>query len=270
MNPLSLEVPAHRPIDIAGPQLGQHFSLFGVELAAVLAEGVHDARVPGHQGAQGSARPDRAELAVVADQHELGAGGFDVGGQAEQVGIVSETHLVQDDHVPLGELELMVVEAPGQAGQGARLGYPRLFAQRARCLAGGGGAEHLVAPMFKGVCYDPQHRGLARASHALDKLRPSPRRADSLGGGALAFAERPAQLLFRAACGLRHLAPADCSRVAAGQLAPEALGYGPFVGKHAGERVTRSLAPATPMTGTASGSAKARSANGSKNFVSCP
>ncbi len=54
VNPLALEVPVNGLPDPAGPQLGQHFSLSGVELAPVLAEGVHRVPVPGHrhQGAQ--------------------------------------------------------------------------------------------------------------------------------------------------------------------------------------------------------------------------
>ena len=45
-----------------------------------------------------------------------------MGGHAEQVGVVGESYLVQDDDAGLRELELVVVEPPGQAGKGSRLG----------------------------------------------------------------------------------------------------------------------------------------------------
>ena len=60
--------------------------------------------VAGDQGAQGAAGADRPELAVVAHEHQLRPGGFDMGGQAEQVGVVGHPHLVQNDHGPLVEL----------------------------------------------------------------------------------------------------------------------------------------------------------------------
>ena len=36
------------------------------------------ARVAAHKGAQGAARADGAELAVVTDENQLGPGGFDI------------------------------------------------------------------------------------------------------------------------------------------------------------------------------------------------
>jgi hypothetical protein len=93
--------------------------------------------------------------------------------------------------------------------------------------------SHPVAGALEGIGHHAEHRGLARAGHALDKLRPSPRGADGQGGGTLGLAELPTQAFLRPAGGLCHLALADCGRVPARQLSTEALGDGVLPGEHA-------------------------------------
>ena len=81
-------IPGHRPADVSVAQLGQGGALFGVVLAAVLHQVVHRVGVAGDEGLQGAARADRAQLAVIADEHQLRPGRLDVGGQADQVDVV--------------------------------------------------------------------------------------------------------------------------------------------------------------------------------------
>jgi hypothetical protein len=119
---------------------------------------VKRAGVACHQGAERTTRAHRPELTIVADQHELGTGGFDVGSEADQVGVVGHAHLVQDHQAALAELQLAVVEAPGEAGQSPCLADPCLSAQGARRLARRGRPYDLVSGAFVGVCHHAEHR----------------------------------------------------------------------------------------------------------------
>ena len=71
--------PGRRPRRAGRPA----WPLFGVVLAAVLDQVVHRVGVAGDEGLQGAARADRAQLAVIADEHQFRPGRLDVGGQAE-------------------------------------------------------------------------------------------------------------------------------------------------------------------------------------------
>ena len=86
----------------------QGLALFGVVLAAVLGQVVDGVGVAGHQGTEGSPGPDRAELVVIAGEHQLGPGGLDIGAEAHQVDVVCHAHLVQDDQ------SLFVESEPGR------------------------------------------------------------------------------------------------------------------------------------------------------------
>ncbi len=66
-------VPGDRFGHFAVAQLGQGPAFAGVALAAVLDEAVDRVGVAAYQGGERPARPDRAELVVVADYHEFGA-----------------------------------------------------------------------------------------------------------------------------------------------------------------------------------------------------
>lgn len=52
----------------------------------------------GDEGGESAAGPDRGELAVVADEDQLGPGDLDVGEEAGEVDVVSHARLVQDHH----------------------------------------------------------------------------------------------------------------------------------------------------------------------------
>ncbi len=181
------DVPGDGLADVPVAQRLEGLALARVVLAAVLGQVVDGVGVARHQGTQRAARADRAELAVVADEHQLGPGQLDVGGQAGQVDVVGHAHLVQDDDGLFGEGQLAVVEPPDEAGQRAGLGDLGLVAEVAGRLAGGGGADHFVAGALEGVGHGPQHGGLAGPGHPHDQLGPAPRSADGDGGRPLLF-----------------------------------------------------------------------------------
>ena len=148
--------------------------VLGVDLAAVLAEGMDGARVAGDQGAERTARADRAR-----------AGGRRRGRRAwpRRLRRGRPTDRSTSSVMPASsrttrlrsvELELVVVEPPGEAGEGARLADARLLAQGARRLARRRRPHHVVAGTLEGVGHHPEHRGLARAGHAHDQLGPGP------------------------------------------------------------------------------------------------
>ncbi len=68
------------------PQLGQGARVRGVMLSAVLGQVVDDVGVASDQGGERPARADRTQLMVVADEHQLGPGGLDAGGEARPGG----------------------------------------------------------------------------------------------------------------------------------------------------------------------------------------
>ena len=153
-----------------------------------------------------------------------------------------------------------MVEPPDEAGQGARLGDPGFGAQVAGRLAGGGGAEHLVAGALEGLRHGPEHRGLACTGHAHDQLRPPARCADAGHGGALLVRQPGTDGLLGAGVAASIASGGD-GPVGAAQLAGQALGDGALPGQYRSQRMGRSRAPATLTSGTTSGSAKARSTN---------
>ena len=72
-------VPVDGLADVPVAQGFQGLAFFGVVLAAVLGQIVDGTGVAGHQGAEGAAGADRAQLVVVAGEDQLGPGGFHVG-----------------------------------------------------------------------------------------------------------------------------------------------------------------------------------------------
>jgi hypothetical protein len=116
---------------------------------------VDDVGVAADQSGERPAGTDRPQLAGVADQHQLGAGGLDAGSERDQVGVLGHTDLVENDHAAIVEGEPVVVQAPQQAGQRAGLAQVRLSAQGAGRLTGSGGPD------------DPAARRLIGARHHL-------------------------------------------------------------------------------------------------------
>ena len=142
--------------------------------------------VAGDQGFEAAARAHRPQLAVIADHHHLGPGVARGLQQPQQSRILGHGRLVEDDHVAVGELQVAVVEAPGQRGQGPGLLDAGGVAQGAGGLAGGGGADDLEALGLEGVRHSGQCRCLAGAGHADHQLRAPPRRGDGPHRRALA------------------------------------------------------------------------------------
>ena len=239
MDAVLSEIPGDRLGDLPVAQRCQGRALVRVVLSAVLVQVMDGARVAGHKGAQGAAGADRAELAVVTDEHQLGPGRFDMRGEADEVDVVGHAHLVEDHSGLFAEAQLAVVEPPDQAGQRPRLADLRFVGEVAGRLAGGGRAEHLEASLGERGGDHAQHGGLAGAGHAHDEL-------GSPSGGADRDRRRP--LLVRQLDAHRGLGPGDGRLesslghrwgVAAGELTPEALGDGGLPGEDRGERVDR-------------------------------
>jgi hypothetical protein len=74
------------------------------------------------RGPEGSAGADRAELALIADQDDLGLGEIAGAQQAEHVAVIGHPGLVEHDDVAPDELERAVVQTPEEGGDGAALG----------------------------------------------------------------------------------------------------------------------------------------------------
>ena len=77
--------------------------------------------MPVDEGFEAAAGAHRAELAVVSDDDQLGAGRFGGGKQAEHGGVVGHARLVTDNHGAAIEVDLFVVETPQQGGDGSGL-----------------------------------------------------------------------------------------------------------------------------------------------------
>ena len=144
-----------------------------------------------------------------------------------------------------------------KAGQGARLGDTGLGAQVAGRLAGGGGAQHLVAGALEGLGHRPEHGRLARAGHAHDQLgAPCPEvQMPTTAARCSSDSRAPMDSLGARRWRSPRFGGGD-GPVGAAQLAGQALGDGALPGQHRRQRVGRSRAPATPTRGTTSGSAR--------------
>ena len=132
-------------VDVAGPEVGEHGALVVVVLADVLAQHVH-----GVGGAdetfEGAGRPDRAELAMVADEDRLGARPSPRRtsrrrSAGSSVMAASSTMTT----VRSSRREPVVVEAPQQRRDRAALDQVRLAAEGAGRLPGRRRADHPVA-----------------------------------------------------------------------------------------------------------------------------
>jgi hypothetical protein len=67
--------------DAAIPQLGEGAAFAGIVLTPVLGQLVDDVGVTAYQAGQCPTGADRPQLVLVADEHQLGAGGLDAGGE---------------------------------------------------------------------------------------------------------------------------------------------------------------------------------------------
>jgi hypothetical protein len=72
-DPSVCRIPRDGLLDVASPQLRQGPAFVPVGLADVLVQHVDGVPVTGDQRLQGAAGADRAQLAVVADEHHLRA-----------------------------------------------------------------------------------------------------------------------------------------------------------------------------------------------------
>jgi hypothetical protein len=112
----------------------------------------------------------------------------------EQRRVFAHRSFVDDDHVAVGQREHVVVESPGERGQGAGGLDAGLALQGSRRLARRRGADHLEAFGLEGLPHRRQGCGLAGAGHAHDKLGATSRRGDAQHRGSLAQREMGAQL----------------------------------------------------------------------------
>ena len=117
MDPTGGRVPLDGLRDGAGSQLGKCGSLCGVAGVHVGFEGHGQFGLTGDQPGEGSARPHRGELVVVANEHQAGAGAVDREGEAGQIGIVGHSRFVDHHHRSIVEGGLAVVEAPEHRGE---------------------------------------------------------------------------------------------------------------------------------------------------------
>ena len=124
-------VPGDSLGDVAGPEFGKGLSFSGVFLTHVLVEDVDLAGVAVEQCPQGSAGTHRSQLAVVADEDDLGPGDLAGGEEAKQGRVVGHPGLVEDDDTPARQVQGAVVKAPLQRCQGAALADARFPAEGA-------------------------------------------------------------------------------------------------------------------------------------------
>ena len=105
-------IPGDGPADVAVAQLGQTCALFRVVLAAVFDQLVDTSGWRRTSAWQRPAGADRAQLVVVADEHQLRSGGLDARGEGDQVDVLGHAHLVADDQAAVVEGQPAVVEPP--------------------------------------------------------------------------------------------------------------------------------------------------------------
>jgi hypothetical protein len=78
-----LGVPVDGDLDAPGSQLSERYPFVGVDLADVLSQDVDPVALASHQRFQAATGADRAELAVIADDHRFRPGGLRRGQQAQ-------------------------------------------------------------------------------------------------------------------------------------------------------------------------------------------
>jgi hypothetical protein len=166
-------------------------------LADVLVENVH--RVVGavEQPRETAAGTNRAELAVVADQHHLRPCRLRRDQDPQDVAIAGHTDLVDDHHGGGVEGLAAVVEAPQQRSDRAALdaGLP---AQRAGRLPRRRRPDHPVPGALVSVADTGQGGRLARTRYPNNQLHSPAGGGDRPHRVGLAVGERPAQLGFLA------------------------------------------------------------------------
>lgn len=119
------QVPLDRLATIAVTKVGERVDLARITLADVLVEDVDDLAVGDpFESAIGA---DSAELAVVADQDDLGPGHVGGGDESQEVVVVNHPGFVEDHHRRLVELRAAVVQSPKQRRDG-RAGHLRFCA----------------------------------------------------------------------------------------------------------------------------------------------
>ena len=230
-------VPGDGLSDAAISQLRQAKTFGGIVLTPVLCQLVDDVGVTADQSGERPAWADRPELVVVADEHQLGPGGLDAGGEGDQVGVLGHAYLVENDHAALVEGEPVVVEPPQQAGQRSGLADLRLPAQRASRLPGGRGPDHSAARRLERCRRHGEQSGLPRAGHTHDELGTPPRAADALGRLPLLGGEGGADRFLRHGNRLLHRHRTGDGGVGAPQLAADGVGDGLLGSQHRRQRM---------------------------------
>lgn len=128
------EIPVDRFVDVAVAELAQGPAFSGVVLADVAVEGGEDGGMALEERSQRAAGPDGGELPGVADEDELRPGGLGVGDDLVEVSVGGHGGLVEDHDRPRVEGDLLMLQAPQERGDGARLDVG-LVAQVASGLA---------------------------------------------------------------------------------------------------------------------------------------
>ena len=99
--------------------------------------------------------------------------------------------------MPVGELEGVVLQSPGERCHGARLDSGAL-SEVPRCLSRGRGAEHAVAGALEAVADRRQRRRLPGPGHALDEIEMVPTHQQANRHLALGGGERDTKTLLKA------------------------------------------------------------------------
>ena len=141
MDPALCHVPVDRGWQVPGPEVVEGETLGRVALAQVVHERPHVAGVAGRQGFEGTARAYGAELAEISDGHQLRPRGFHGSEEFPHIGVGGHGPLVENQHVARAEGQAVVLEAPGEGGDGGGADASP-FAQRLGRLARRGGTEH--------------------------------------------------------------------------------------------------------------------------------
>jgi hypothetical protein len=117
------------------------------------------------QGAEAAAGLDRGELAVVADQHHLGARPLSMADQGGELSAGDHGGLVHHQHAPRVQLGPAAAEVQQQPVHRARVAEA-FVGQADGGDAGRGGAEDVVAGQLERLPRHAQRPGLARAGPA--------------------------------------------------------------------------------------------------------
>lgn len=143
-----------------------------VALADVLVEDVDGWAVAVDEGFEAAAGFDGIKLVVVANDDRLGAGEVDGGEELGHRLVVCHAGLVDEEHGPVVEGELLMLEPPHERGDGAAIDAG-FFVERAGGLSADGGAEDAVAVSFLGGSHDVERGGLGGARDAGDEVEGS-------------------------------------------------------------------------------------------------